>query len=460
MPNAQPNVLILLSDQLRRQAMSCYGDPNLSTPNVDRLAEQGTLFRGAWATYPICVPFRFTMMTGRPAHSRAVPSINWRMSPTERTLADEFDEAGYETIYIGKWHLWGQALAQDPVPPEHRGRWEQWLGYEHPKVGGERFDHQRTLFWHDGAEPTVLEEYETDGLYGLAMDYLENQRDRSRPFACIVSVRPPHPPMNPPPDLAAQWADREVELPASVRFESADPRRPFDESTIREEWRMYYGMVQSLDANVGQMMDFLDRTGLAEETVVVFLSDHGELGGAHGLRRKSFPYEESVGIPLIVRHPRAPGGRVIEDPVCTEDLFPTFLGLAGVEPPVDLPGTNLSPLVRGERGRIDRPGVLLEFVGELRHNHWFYRQQWRAFRSRRYKYSVLGSGDRAASWQFFDLQEDPLETENRLGDPCYESEAHRHHEWLGRALAETGDHCRLRPFDPDARPEPYRGEQP
>ncbi len=327
-----------------------------------------------------------------------------------------------------------------------------------PWSAGSATGHQRTFYWHgEDAEPTVVDAYETDGFYDLAMDYLENRRDPSRPFACIVSVRPPHPPMNPPPDLAADWKGREIELPENVCFESRDPVRSFDEATILNERRMYYGMVQNLDHNVGRMMDFLERSGLADDTAVVFLSDHGELGGAHGLRRKSHPYKESIGIPLILRDPSRPGGRLIRQPVCTEDLFPTFLGLVGQEPRDRLPGADLSPLVRGERDGLDRAGVLLEFVGELRHNHWFYRQQWRGFHSGRYKYTTLGGNRGVESWQFFDLKEDPLEMENLLGDPRYEREARRHHRWLREALARTGDHCPLRPFDPAARPEPCRG---
>ena len=104
---SRPNILILLCDQLRRQALGCYGDPDAHTPNLDAFAERGVRFANACSTYPICVPFRFSMMTGEYAHTRSIPGIEWSMSPTERTMADEFNEAGYDTVYIGKWHLDG-----------------------------------------------------------------------------------------------------------------------------------------------------------------------------------------------------------------------------------------------------------------------------------------------------------------------------------------------------------------
>ena len=104
---SRPNIILIISDQLRRQALGCYGDPNVSTPNIDALAAAGARFDAASSTYPVCVPFRFTLMTGEYAHTRFIPSIEWRMSPAERTLADEFNDAGYATALFGKWHLYG-----------------------------------------------------------------------------------------------------------------------------------------------------------------------------------------------------------------------------------------------------------------------------------------------------------------------------------------------------------------
>ena len=134
----KPNILVLMCDQLRRDALSIHGDVNLQTPHIDALATRGVRFSNACSTYPICVPFRFTFMTGEYAHSRKVPGIEYRMSPTEYTLADAFNEAGYETVYVGKWHLdgghgrMGSALecGRTPVPRAYQGRWEKWFGFE------------------------------------------------------------------------------------------------------------------------------------------------------------------------------------------------------------------------------------------------------------------------------------------------------------------------------------------
>jgi arylsulfatase A-like enzyme len=180
---------------------------------------------------------------------------------------------------------------------------------------------------------------------------------------------------------------------------------------------------------------------------VMFLSDHGEHSGAHGLRSKQYPYEESVGIPLMVIDPRHPeqAGNVIDDPTSTEDLFPTILGLAGLTPKNDVPGTDLSQLTRGESDRLDREGVLLEFIAELRLNQPFYEAVWRGIRTRRYKYTVSGDNFGGKPWQFFDLHEDPYEMKNLVDDPASEGEVARHHRLLVDRMVETEDHFILLP---------------
>ena len=439
-----PNVLIVLSDQLRRQALSTYGDPNIVTPHVDALAGRGVRFENASSTCPICVPFRFTFMTGLYAHDRKVPAIEYRMSPAERTLADEFNEAGYETIYTGKWHLdgghgrMGSAIqcGRTPVKKAYRGRWKKWLGFE---LRNGPFD--TYYFEDDDPTPRPVDGYQTDGLFDLAMDYLEH-RYPSRPFCAVVSVEPPHDPFEAPEALQRTWEGMDIVLPPNVGPGDAEATE-----RIMLNRKRYYAMVENLDWNMGRLGAFLLRTGLHGETVVLFLADHGELGGAHGLRGKQWPYEESTGIPLIVADPRHPdrAGAVIEDPVSTEDLFPTILGLAGLRPRDPLPGENLAPLIHGNVNRLEREGVMLEFIAEQRQGVAFHDWVWRGFRSVRYKYTVRGDNHGGSPWQFFDLAEDPWEQRNLLEEPAYRGEIARHHDLLMNRMKETDDHFVLLP---------------
>ncbi|MFW6286375.1 MAG: sulfatase-like hydrolase/transferase [Candidatus Sumerlaeota bacterium] len=452
MSNEHPNILIFLSDQLRRQAHGCYGDPNVLTPHVDQLAAEGVRFANACSTYPICVPFRFTLMTGHYAHSRCIPGIHYRMSPAERTLADEFNDAGYKTIYVGKWHLDGNS--GDPVPVERQGRWQRWIGHEHQTglpggAGGPAHLHRDIeLFDSKTQQSKRIKGYTTDALVDLTMETIREERREGQPFCCVCSVLPPHPPLDPPEEEMERWKDRGFEAPPNLQYSHAeypevrgDFIREFDADDIDWHWRSYYAMVENLDKNVGRLRAFLEDEGLDDNTIVLYVSDHGELAGCHGLRGKQFPFEESVGIPLIVYDPRRrqDAGRVVEEPVATEDIFPTILGLCGLPARDELHGADCTPLMRGEIEALDRPGALLEFVRDDRPQHAFFNQGWRAVRTRDSVYMNIDG----KPWMFFDLENDPYQTRNLVDDPDSRERIAQHHQWLAELLEKTGDHYRL-----------------
>ena len=197
-------------------------------------------------------------------------------------------------------------------------------------------------------------------------------------------------------------------------------------------------------------MEKLRATGLADRTIVVFTSDHGELAGSHALEEKQYPFEESAGVPLIVWGPGCgiPASRVVTAPSCTEDLFPTLLGLAGLVPHSREPlhGADLSSLIRGHLATVSRPGVMLEFVAELRPDILFNKRVYRGFRSARHKYVVFGGGKEGLKpWQFFDLENDPGERHNRVNDPACAELVRQHHGWLRDRMIETVDDAPLAP---------------
>ncbi len=447
---SRPNLLIVMADQLRRDALSCYGDPNVSTPHIDRLAARGVRFEAAVASYPICVPFRFSFMTGQHAHTRLVPALEFRLSPGERTIADEFNDAGYHTVYVGKWHLDGGGPMQ-PIPRSRRGRWAKWLGFE---LRNSHFD--TFYFEDDDPTPKPLNRYQTDGLFDLTMRYLENDRPPDQPFCCVLSVEPPHFPYEAPPELEAKWRDRELKLPPSFmarpdyELPLSDWPNDRDEDRAKKlrNLRTYYAMIENLDANVGRLTDWLARTGLAENTIVVFLADHGETGGRHDLptAMKAYPFEHSNGIPLIVVDPRQAdrAGATVAEPVVTEDFYPTLCGLAGIEPAArlgpPLPGADVTPLIRGEAEALERDGVLLEVVRDHRPLGAFFRKVYRGLRTRRWKYTVLGPPrGPGRPWQLFDLDADPHEMHNLIDDPAQAETRDRLHAALADRLAATDD---------------------
>jgi arylsulfatase A-like enzyme len=443
----RPNIILVISDQLRRQALGAYGDPNAVTPTIDAMAARGTAFTQASSTYPVCVPMRFTLITGEYAHTRFIPAIEWRMSPAERTIADEFNEAGYATALFGKWHLYGNfghypghtvvKASRTPVPRPFQGRFERFAGFD---ICNDPFD----TYYTNEADPTLhkIDGYQTDGLFDLAIDYLSQPRDR--PFFAILSVEPPHPIFTAPPDYVRRWADRDIVLRDNVELDHDYRKRGPHGRSIIDDLRTYYAMIENLDDNMARLNRALVDAGIADTTVVGLTADHGELLGSHGLLSKQRPWEESIGVPLIFSGGGAAAQR-IEDPTCTEDLFPTLLGLAGIVPRDPKPGLDLSPAIRGTTPVPERPGVLLEFVAELRPNIVYHAETWRGVRSHRYKYTVLGDAHGGKPWQFFDLEEDPDEMRNLVDDPDHADLVAEHHRILRGLLVDSYDHYVLAP---------------
>lgn len=462
------NIVIVLCDQMRRQAMGCAGDPNVSTPHLDQLAADGVRFTNANSTCPICVPARFSFVTGEHAHTRFAHN-GWRMSPGERTFADELSAAGYRTAYIGKWHL-AKLPGWRAIPQHLRGGFDYWRGFE---VRNDPFDSY--YFADDDPARREIDGYQTDGLFSAAVEFLEDHETDDRPFCLVVSVEPPHPPFTAPREYLDRYADRRLELRPNVPYGDGPPPRKhvppdgvdeyeawgdlnhatedlyeahnYHGDVMLDEMRAYYAMIENLDDNVGRLVDTLERRGLRDDTAVMFTSDHGDMMGSHGLTAKQHPYEESVGVPLILSHPGGgiDDGRTIDAPTCTEDWYPTILGFAGIDAP-DKPGVDLGPLARGDRSTPDRSGVLLEFVREIRSGMPYHDEQWRGFRTERYKYVVKGPhAEGAEPWQLFDLAEDPYEEHNLIDDPDHAGVARDLHGALRDALRRYSDDFALDP---------------
>lgn len=466
----RPNILVVMPDQMRRQACSFMGDANVATPVLDRLAAEGVVFDAMCSTFPACVPFRFSFITGAFAHTRAVPALGYRLSPAERTIGEAIADLGYATAYIGKWHLYtqygitgGRTLAQanrTPIPPAWRKGFHHWRGFE---LRNDFFD--TWYFRDDDTTPVRLEGYQTDALVDLTLDYLAGRRGRVEPFFLILSVEAPHPPfVAPEADLRRVVERGPLQLAPNVDIDAIHffPPEWRDASNaagavadggdlgraFAANMQAYYAMIENLDANLGRLLEGLVAAGLADDTIVVFLSDHGELGGAHGLLGKAEPFEESIGVPLVAwsANPRlVPGGRRVAAPVGTEDLFPTLVGLAGGVPAPAGPALDLAPVIRGEQDGIDRDGVLLEFVAEVRPARAYFDATWRGVRTRRHKYTVLGDATGAEPWQLFDLERDPFEQANLVADPAHRATAADLHARLASLLRLSADDYALKP---------------
>ena len=438
---------MIFPDQLRRDALSCYGDPNVSTPHIDRLANNGVVFDAACSTSPVCVPFRYSLQTGKFMHQGQVPCISYTMPSDERTLADLLNPT-HHTVWVGKWHLAG-CKHNDPVPVAAQGRWQKWIGFELIN------NHFNSFYFEDDAQTaTPINGYQTDGLFQRGIDYLRNERPQDKPFCCALSVEPPHFPYEAPETYMQRWRDRAIKTPPTFQappnyhiMRSSWPTDAADTTASKlEQLRTYYAMIENLDDNIGRLLDFLEAEGLSDSTTIMLFADHGEHGGTHALPTgvKTSPYETSCGIPLIVSVPgNAHNGQRIADPVQTEDLFPTILSLSGVPNPNDRPGMDLTPLINGQAKCLERDGILLEIYYEHRKNAMAYQHAYRSIRTQEWKYTVWENNGHNESWHLFNLKQDPHEAQNLLVADTIPAIAHDLHEQLRQLLIDTDDQFQL-----------------
>ncbi len=439
MTKKRPNLIWIFGDQHRAQAMSHRGDPNLSTPNLDRLAVQGLSFDKALVNSPLCCPARGTLLTGRYSH-QAVEGHEIQLDPTIPTLAQAYREHGYHTAWFGKWHLDGYheshgRAAFHQIPRERRGGFDTWIGYEN---NNSPFD-----CWVHGHEGETncdlhrLEGFETDALTDLFIKNLETQANGG-PFFAALSVQPPHNPYAAPERWMAGKSPAKIVLRPNV------PEVKHVTARATQELSGYYASIENLDWNVGRIVEALERLGLYSNTHILFFSDHGDLHGSHGQFMKTSPLEESIRIPMIM------GGI---DPVygvkrgnssallSVVDIPSTSLGLCGIPVPKTMIGSDLSGLRLPKKGAPRVPdSAFLQMVKPTRHPDSPDRA-WRGIvTDDGWKYVCIEGG---VPWLMFNLNEDPYEQVNLALNTGYLQKRHELQQRLGRWIEQTGDHFDL-----------------
>ena len=444
------NAIWIFGDQHRAQALGASGDPNLATPEIDRMAAEGMNFTGAVAGCPLCSPYRGSLLTSRYPHECA-PGHEHLMPPEMPTIAHAFKEHGYHTAYFGKWHVdgWHERdgrAAMHVVPPERRGGFDVWAGYENNNSQWDSWVHGGE---GDEAFHYRLPGYETDCLTDLLMEYVRDRgkdavEGEGKPFFAVLSVQPPHDPYVAP----AEWMRRHT--PGRVEFRPNVPPVARVRERARRDLAGYYAMIENLDWNVGRVRRALAEAGIAHDTHVVFFSDHGDLHGSHGQFRKTSPWEESIRIPFVVGgvQPRYGGrsGRV-GALVNHVDVAPTTLGLCGVDKPDWMRGTDFSGYrlpggqtgVRGRDVKDEPDSAFLQSVVPTGHGDSVDRA-WRGIVTRDgWKYVAL----EGQPWLMFDLNEDPYELVNLAHNTIFRAERKRLQDRLGQWISDTGDEFRL-----------------
>lgn len=417
-PSNRPNVIWIFGDQHRAQATGYAGDPNVHTPNLDRLATEGVNFRRAVAGAPWCTPFRGSLLTSRYPHN-TTPETPSRLDPVHPTIADAFNEAGYDTAWIGKWHLCGASETKSRsafhiVPREERGRFKKWIGYENNNSQFDCYIHGHEA---DGTEVALqkLPSYETDALTDLFLDHLQERANHDEPFFAALSVQPPHGPYTGP----AEWMGHHT--PGKVELRPNVPDIPRIREEASKELAGYYGMIENLDWNLGRIRTMLEDLGLTENTHIIFFSDHGDMLGSHGCSGKSQPWEESIRVPFIIGGtvPYYGTGWTDTDAVINHvDIAPTTLGLCGITPPDWMMGYDYSAyrLNPKHRPAADEPTTAYCQQCVRKYHNDGNDREWRAVVTRDgWKYAIIPG----APLGLYNLNEDPYEMCNQVFNPRF-----------------------------------------
>ncbi|MBT3375785.1 MAG: arylsulfatase [Lentisphaerae bacterium] len=422
---ARPNILFIFPDQWRFDCLSALGHPVVETPNLDQLAHEGTLFTSAYTPAPTCIPARAALATGmspstcgRLGYRDGVP---WPYDTFMQRLRD----GGYHTMCAGKTHFWPararlgfeelqlyEMLYQDMEHPSDYHVWLRRQVGDLVRDGGEELDSNACL-----AAPWTHDEnlHPSSWTVTAAIELLE-RRDPTRPFFMQLGFHRPHPPYDPP--LA--WFERfgDCELPPvpvgdwaeefAVPVKRIDPDRGvLPPRVLDRSRRAYYAQMAYIDFQIGRMVRYLKGRRLLDSTWVVFCSDHGEQLGDHHLYRKTTPFEGSAHVPLIVKPPQGSGlptGTRISAVTTLQDLAATFLDLGQADAPEGLEGRSLVPHLRTEAPS------WREFI------HGEHTPGWQFVTDGKEKLVWRSTDDRR--W-FFDLEEDPSELRNLIGDPAY-----------------------------------------
>ncbi|NLK07544.1 MAG: sulfatase [Firmicutes bacterium] len=466
----RPNIVFIMADDHAAHAMSCYGSVINETPNIDRIANEGMLLENCFCVNSICSPSRAAILTGKHGHLNGVKTLDVPFDGRQQTFPKMLQSAGYQTAIVGKWHL-GEGGNSSPTGFDYWNVLPGQGAYNDPKM-------------YKNGEEVRYEGYTTEIITDLCLDWL-NDRDPEKPFMLLCHHKAPHRPWIPSEKHKSLYEDIDIPLPQTFNDDYSNRSRAAEEARMRierdfsygdlkceppagerrwarvvpptdltefslkpiesdepvtftshqevKEWmyqryiKDYLRCVASIDDSVGEILDFLDTEGLAEDTIIIYTSDQGFFLGDHGWYDKRFMYEESLRMPFVVRYPREiKAGTRHEAMAVNLDFAETFLDYAGLDIPEDMQGASLRPVFRGETPADWRTSMYYRYWMHLGDH---YVSAHYGMRTDRYKLihyygEPLGTPgaldeSKEPEWELFDLEKDPAEMNNVYHDPEY-----------------------------------------
>jgi arylsulfatase A-like enzyme len=413
-----PNILLILPDQMRASAMGCDGNKEVKTPHIDQLAAEGILFNRTYANVPVCCPARAILLTGTYPHINGMVANDLRLREEQVTLAEILHQAGYRTGFIGKWHLDGGPRDPGFVPPGPRRQgFDFWAAYQcHHR-------HFEPDYFRDTSERIVINKFEPEASCDFAVEFLRSQ-PKGQPFFLTIQMGPPHDPYGAPEEYLKRYDP--AQLTPDPSWQPNSETRPTPKAGLRrgplanrfvpvggkEEIAAYYAAITAIDDQVGRLLSVLKETGADHNTLILFTSDHGDMLGNHGLRRKRKPHDESARVPGILRWPaRVPAAQRVDTLFSHVDMAPTLLALAGQPIPDSMQGTDLSRVALGET-TVGPAAVLLQLFVPYTPDGVL--KPWRGLVTAQHTYARYED----SPWVLFDHQADPHQLTNLATHPA------------------------------------------
>jgi N-acetylglucosamine-6-sulfatase len=426
--SSRPNILFILIDDLRFNALGITGHPFMKTPHIDRIGREGAVFGRAFVTTPLCSPSRASFLTGRYVHAHGVTGNgdNAALSHQLVTFPRLLKDAGYETAYVGKWHM-----GNDDTPRSGFDRWVSFRGqgvYIDPPVNV------------DG-KLVKASGYMTDILTDHAVEFIS--RSRQKPFCLYLAHKAIHGPFTPaarhkdlystePVQRHPNAADTLEGKPAMTRQVDGQPAVKPGGGSPDELIRNQLRCLAAIDDGVGRILKALEETKQLDNTLVIFTSDNGYFWGDHGLGDKRWAYEESIRIPMLARYPKwIKAGSKFGGMALNIDIAPTALDAAGVKIPASIHGRSLVPLMQG-RARNWRTSFVAEYYAEKNYPRT---PTWHGVRNERWKY--VRYDELQGMDELYDLKSDPYEMKNLIEDPSFKATLESLKKELDRLLKET-----------------------
>lgn len=396
----KPNILYILVDQWRAQATGYAGDKNAITPNLDKLASESTNLKNAISGTPVCTPHRASLMTGQYPLTTGMFMNDVLLDTNATTVAKVFKNAGYNTGYIGKWHIDGHGR-NTYIPPTRQQGFQYWKALEcsHDYNNSAYYagDSNKKMMW-DGYDVIA----QTEDVIG----YIKKKARQPNPFLMFISIGSPHDPYQTAPEkYRKMYENKELKI---------NPNVPADKiEKVKKDLVGYYSHITAIDECIGKMWQTLKDLGIDENTIIIFSSDHGDLLGAHGAWNKQQPYEESLRVPFLIHYPKVLGkiGKTLPTLINSPDIMPTLLGLSEIKVPNSVEGIDFSDVLKGtKKDKVSQ--TLIACYQPF--GQWDRRRggkEYRGVYTGKYTYTR----DLNGPWLLFDNENDPYQMNNLIG---------------------------------------------